>query len=143
MNRIFFVLLIALSMWTFSGHAPQVRRCCDGETWLSMDAAQKRGLVTGFIYGVQRGHRDGCTDYDAIARIEFHVNSPEEIPIARCMKRELQFEKNFDYYENRITSFYDKNQKDRDIPFSVMFEKISDGENLSDEKIHEWRVAQP
>jgi len=117
---------------------PQVRRCCDGDVWLSMTKPEKQAFVSGFIYGVQRGHKDGCTDYDDITRPEFNVKSPEEIPIARCMQRELRFSKPFEFYENRITSFYGKYPKDRDIPYSVLFASISDGQGKTDETIHEW-----
>jgi len=145
MNRIIslFVLLcivvIALAFHTHAGRTvSQVRRCCDGEVWLSMSKPERHSFVVGFIYGVQHGHKDGCTDYDDLARPEFHVKSPEEIPISKCMQRELQFGKPFEFYENRLTMFYEKYPKDRDVPFSVVFAAISDGENQSDEKIHTW-----
>lgn len=103
-----------------------------------MSQSERHGFVIGFIYGIGRGHKDGCTDYDEIAQLEFSVKSPEDIPISKCMQRELRFARSFQYYENRITTFYEKYSKDRDIPFSVVFAGISDGMEQSDEEIHEW-----
>ncbi len=133
-----FILGTVPSLYTHPARSTQVRRCCDGEVWLSMTRPQRHAFVAGFISGVQHGHRDGCTTYDEIARPEFKVKSPEEIPLSKCMQSELRFEKPLEHYEDRITRFYENYAKDRDIPFFVLFSSISDGQDQPDEKIHEW-----
>lgn len=132
-----FILAALFPARTHTAQTKQVRRCCDGDVWLSMTAPQRHAFVAGFISGIQHGHRDGCTAYDEIAKPEFRVESPEQIPLSRCMQRELRFEKPLEHYEERITRFFEAYPKDRDIPFSVLFFSISDGQDQSDEKIHE------
>jgi len=99
------ILEVMPSLVTRGGSKPRASGCCDGEVWLSMNKAERHAFAVGFIYGDRRGHKDGCTDYDEIARLKFQVKSPEDIPVSKCMQHELQFGNPFDYYENRISVF--------------------------------------
>jgi hypothetical protein len=43
-----------------------------------------------------------------------------------------------DYYEKSMTELYSKYPDDRDLPFSLLLDKLSDSDHMSIEEIHRW-----
>src|SRR5215469_314897 len=116
---------------------PETRTVLDADLWSSMDHSERSSFLKGYMAGYQWGRKSGCVDAEAIVhkRKEDHGEAdlwPE------CFGKGSRFGNSLAYYEKAVTDFYSQYPGDRDIPLSVLLDKLSDSEHMTLEQIHAW-----
>jgi hypothetical protein len=137
-------LILCVTMWHARGGIPEqatrfpsARTQKDGDLWLAWDKSARDGFVRGYLSGYKNGHNEGCGE-----AIRFFVPDGTVLkgpdPVAHCENAQSLFSQKPDHYAEEVTAFYTTYSKDREIPLPMMLWLLSDQENRTPERIHEW-----
>jgi hypothetical protein len=134
-----------LSSQEFTKGFPTDRGHGEGKMWLLWDASERVGFVRGYVWGLDRGYRNGCMAYDKAS----HGSGVETLDLSKpvnllknhlseCVSRRSDFSKEPTYYESQLTKFYETYPQDQDLPIRQLFAQMEDSSNLTLEQIHTW-----
>jgi hypothetical protein len=111
---------------------PESRSYSPGKVWLEWTSAERTGFVKGFIVGHGDGYQSGCR----IAETD-RIGSPKKADdeFDPCLQQRHLFRKEIPFYENYITSFYNRYSLDRDVPLRVL---LLQADEKNPEEVHQW-----
>ena len=112
---------------------PESRSYSPGKMWLGWTPQERTWFVKGFIVGHDDGYRSGC----AAARASFDSKQAGS-KTGSCLQQRHLFRKDVAFYEQFITSFYDKYPMDRDVPFRVL---LLQADEKTPDEVHRWLAS--
>lgn len=122
---------------------PNDRSRGEGKMWLQWDESQRKGFVWGYVWGLERGYRNGCAALDEGFTSAGTVGLSQETdlsknPLQQCLSKELVFSKEVTYYVAQTTKFYETYPQDQDLPIQQLFTQLADSNNKTLKQIDSW-----
>ncbi|SRR6266436_606171 len=116
---------------------PETRTVVEADFWLSWSHSERINFLKGYLAGYQHGRRTGCIDAEAMVR-DKRADYPALDLWPECFSKGSRFGNGLDSYEKAMTELYSKYPADRDLPLSLLLDKLSDSEHMTTEEIHRW-----
>ncbi len=106
----------------------------EGADWLKWTDETKLAYVSAYLWGHQRGFRDGC---EAGQRI-YSAGKPKGLPGEKCLPQAPAYSRYLERYAVTITEFYRTYPDDKGVPISTLLDGMSDQRNLTVKQMHEY-----
>lgn len=133
-NAVVYLLLgMALQAQEQAGSArfPESRSYSPGEIWLGWTSDERTGFVRGFITGHGDGYQSGCRAAETNSADSGSASGDFD----SCLQQRHLFRKEVQFYQQFITSFYNRYAMDRDVPVRVL---LLQADEKTPEEVHQW-----
>lgn len=111
------------------------RTAGQGKLWMSWAPGERERFVMGYVWAYYSGFRSGCEAYSEFSA-PAAIATLEESPLQKCMLQQLDYSKDANYYQGRITSFYQTYPADSDLPLAWLMQAFSDSEHKTPDEIN-------
>jgi hypothetical protein len=128
------LLVVFLAVVLNSGRSLAANAIVEGDEWLKWNDETRLAYVSAYIWGLERGFRDGC---EAGQRV-YAAGKPKGLPAAKCLPEAPAYSKYSESYAAMITEFYRTHPDDKRVPIRLLLEGMSDQRNLTQEQMHEY-----
>jgi len=105
-----------------------------GDNWSQWSKETRTAYVSGYLWGLARGFRDGCE----AGQKTYSIGKSRGLPGEKCILKHPNYSRNLEDYVDGITNYYGVYPADDYVPIFKVLEGLSDARKLTVAQMHEY-----
>jgi hypothetical protein len=127
------LLLVVLVLVIGLGRTVAANQFENGDNWSKWNNETRMVYVSGYLWGLARGFRDGCE----VGEKTYSTGKSRGLPGEKCTPKHPNYSRNLEDYVGGITDYYAAYPPDRYVPIFKILEGLSDARKLTIQQMHE------
>lgn len=133
MKRGMLLSLTAALVLSFAGSAAGAG-LENGDDWLRWTDETRSEYVSGYLWGLDHGFRDGCVAGEKT----YSTGRLRGLPGEKCIPKQPVYSKKLEDYVGGITAYYHAYPTDTCVPLTQVIEGLSDARKLTVQQMHQY-----
>ena len=131
-TRMLFAVVLVLIFGTGSTVAEGLLE--NGDNWLKWTDETRIEYVSGYLWGLGRGFRDGCEAGEKT----YSTGKLRALPGEKCIPKQPMYSRNLEDYVGGITAYYHAYPTESCVPILHVLEGLSDARKLTVQQMHQY-----